>query len=176
MDFTELKNFLLEKANYEDKQWREIKAICDIRQGAYSASASAEKEVAVEVGDEWTRMFYGRLTEVLLYNEKIAMAPLGVLKRMQPKQYANVRKIAALLHDLSLEWNPSKVRGRNFTVGVMHLYCKLTVQYLRDCSVPISAKAVLQHGDKFVGLVNRSFPGYVKSGLIHLVVLGKNAA
>jgi len=171
MDFIDTKNFLL-GAGFDNKQWRELKAICEIRQGNYSAKASASQQAEIDVGDEYCRLFYDRLTDILLNHEKIGVAPLGVLKKMQPKQFAMVGKVAAFLYQLSCEWNPTKVRGRNFAIGVFHLYVKLTVEYLRECRVPVSAKAVLQHPDKFVGLVDKAFPSYVKHGLIHVVVLG----
>jgi len=172
MDFLQTKTFLLE-AGFDNKQWRELQAICEIRQGSYSAKSTALQQIEVEVGDEYSRLFYDRLVDVLLHHEKIAVAPLSVLRKAQPKQYAMVKKTAAFLYRLACEWNPSKVRGRNFAIGVFHLYVKLTAQYLKDCGVPVSAKAVLQHSDKFVGLVDKAFPSYVKHGLIHLVVLGE---
>jgi len=171
MDFVETKTQLLE-ASFDSKQWRELQAICEIQQGNYSAKATGQQMTEVDVGDEYMRLFYGRLLDILLHQEKTAAAPLGVLRKAAPKQYALVKKCAATLYQTSCEWNPTRTRGRNFTVGVFHMYVKLTISYLKDCGVPVSAKAVLQHLDKFVGLVDKAYPGYVKSGLIHVVILG----
>ncbi len=171
MNFGKLKQDLL-NASFEDKQWRELKAICDIRQGNYSAKQGAETEVKAFLSKDYTDLFYDRLTNILLNECKVAVAPLGVLRRMQPKQYKLVKQAAVDLYVIACEWNPTKVRGRNFAIGIFHLYVKLVVEYLRDCKVPLSVKTCLQHTDKFVGLVDRAFPGYVAGGLIHIVVLG----
>jgi hypothetical protein len=171
MDFLQTKTFLIE-AGFKPKEWRELQAICEIQQGNYSAKATGKQMLEVDVGDEYMRLFYDRLKDLLLGQEKTSVAPLHVLRKAQPRQYALVKKCAAELYKIACEWNGSRVRHRNFTIGVFHMYVKLTIQYLKDCSVPVSAKAVLQHSDKFIGLVDRSYPGYVKSGAMHIVILG----
>jgi len=175
MDFDKLKAELLD-INLTDVQWRELKAICDIRQGNYSAKAAAQTENTAFLSKDYTDLFYDRLTDVLLHQTKVGVAPLHVLRKAQPAQAKQAVRVANDLYAIACEWNPNKVRGRNFAIGVFHLYVKLTVQYLQDCKIPVSAKACLQHVDKFVGLVDRAYPGYVKSGLIHIVVLGEKQA
>jgi len=172
MQFEELKTNLMAAA-YTDKEWREVKAIADIRMGNYSAKQAAEATTLPIIKD-YVGLFYDRLTVVLLDQCKIAVAPLHVLNAAMPKQYKMVQKISAELYALACEWNPSRVRNRNFAIGVFHLYVKLVVGYLRDCQVPVSVKTCLQHSDKFVGLVDKAYPGYVVSGTIALVVLGPN--
>lgn len=176
MNFNETKAFLME-AGFTPKQWRELGAICEIRQGNYTAVQSrrgAEME-DVQVDEEHVRLFYERLTNILLNQEKLGVAPLNVLRKAQPAIYANVKKVASYLYKLSAEWNEEGDRQRNFSIGVYHLYAQLVVAYLKDCRVPISAKAVLQHQDKFIGLVDRAYPGYVEGGLMRLIVLGEAA-
>lgn len=172
MNFEELKAMLLD-ATYTDKQWRELKAIADIRMGNYSAKAAAE-QTTLNLGKDYTQLFYSRLENILTNDYQIKMMPFNVVKSTQRSQYKNIEKCAAELYEIACEWNPSKIRNRNFTIGVYHLYSKLVPAYLKDCKVPVSAKACLQHVDKFVGLVDRAFPGYVAGGLIGIVILGSN--
>lgn len=171
MEFDKLKIFLMQAA-FSDKQWREVRAVADIRLGNFSRREAALKDLCEDQPTVWTQLFYQRLRQYLQMECKINTAPLAVLKTTSAKQYKAVLSMADFLYATAADWNTDKRMQRNFVVGVYHLYCELTVQYLKKCSVPVSLKSVLQHADKFVGLVDESFPGYVASGTIRIVILG----
>ncbi len=171
MDFVGTKAFLMQ-AEFTDKQFREIRAIADIRLGNFSAREANLKELSKDGPSIWAELFYSRVRKYLETECKISTAPLAVLKTTSPKNYQAVKAAALELYSVASDWNTDKTMQRNFVVGVYHLYIKLTVQYLRNCRVPISLKTALQHRDKFVGLVDESFPDYVRSGMIRIVILG----
>jgi len=174
MTFDELKQFLME-AEYTDKQWREVRAIGDIRMGSFSSKEASLKDLG-EVGQEYTNLLYDQLKNYLATQCKIAAPPLSILRKSKPTVYKAVVDAANFLYAISEEWNPDHVLRRNFVVSVYYLYSKLVVQYLRDCRVPVSVKTALQHTDKFVGLVDKAYPDYVKNGMIKMVILGPSKA
>lgn len=171
MEFDKLKIFLME-AEFSDKQFREIRAIADIRLGNFSAREANLKDLEGDGPTLWAELFYKRLRNYLHTQCKISTTPLAVLKTTSVKQYKAVLSMSDFLYSVATDWNTDKKMQRNFVVGVYHLYCELTVQYLQKCGVPVSLKSVLQHADKFVGLVDASFPGYVAAGTIRIVILG----
>lgn len=173
MEYGEIKGFLME-AEFGMKQWQELKAICEIRMGNYSAQQAAKNQDKVAVSDQYTVLLYDRVVDIFQH-EKISVAPYSVLKSVDAKTAKAVNTTATKLYQLACKWNSSKARQRNFTVGVFHMFVKLTISYLRDCRVPVSVKTVFQNADKFEGLVDRAFPGYVQAGLMNLAILGETA-
>lgn len=170
MNFEELKSFLMQ-AEYSDKQFREIKAIAEIRLGNLSSREASLKELG-EVGPTYTQAFYNQLQQYLENHCKIAAPPLSVVKKQSPKTYGNVVQCANQLYAVAEDWNTVKTMRRNFVTGVYYLYSKLIVDYLRTVKVPVSVKTAVQHSDKFIGLVDNAYPGYVSGGMIDMVILG----
>lgn len=169
--FDELKRALME-ASFTAKQWKELSALCEIRQGNFTAKQTVESQHDFDPGTEHVRLFYERLKTYLLDKKLCSVAPLNVLQQSQPQQYSQVKKLAGQLAECASEWNTDNTRQRNFSIGIYHLYVQLVVEYLQGARVPISVKAVLQHGDKFAGLVDRAYPDYIKAGLMPLIVFG----
>lgn len=174
LEYQKLREALLQGA-YTDAQFKEVKAISDIRLGNFSAQESASREVNPEItSDTYAILFLGILANVLKLEADINLLPYSKLKSIQPKVHKQVVEVAYELFKISEQWNPDKARSRNFAIGVFHLYCKLVVAYLQKCHVPVSLKTCLQHVDKFPGMVDDAFPGYVKSGAIHMVIMRRN--
>lgn len=174
MVFEELKRFLME-AEYSDKQWREVRAIADIRMGNFSSREASLKDLG-EVGQEYTNLLYAQLKNYLEVECKIAAPPLSILRKSKPSVYKAVVDAANFLYSVSEDWNTDGTLRRNFVVSVYYLYSKLVVKYLRDVRVPVSVKTALQHTDKFIGLVDQAYPDYVKNGMIKMVILGPSKA
>lgn len=170
MNFAELKSFLMQ-ADYTDKEFREIRAIAEIRLGNFSSREAALKEVG-NVGEEYVTLFYSQLRNYLESDCGIATPPLSILRKSKPGVYRAIVLATNFLYGVSEDWNKDRIVQRNFVVGVYYLYAKLVVQYLREVRVPVSVKTILQHTDKFIGLVDNSYPGYVTGGLIKMVILG----
>ena len=124
----------------------------------------------------YTQLFYDQLRKYLETHCKISTMPLSVLRSTNPKLYTDVLNAATFLYAVAEDWNVDRILQRNFVVGVYFLYSKLTVSYLQDCTVPVSVKTVLQHTEKFVGLVDKAYPDYVKNDFIKLVILGPTKA
>lgn len=175
MEFDELKTFLMQ-AQYTDKQLREIKAIADIRLGNFSSREASLRELGKGSSMIYTQLFYDQLRKYLGDHCKISTMPLSVLRSTNPKLYKDVSTAATFLYSVAEDWNVDKIMQRNFVVGVYFLYDKLVVSYLQDCTIPVSVKTALQHTDKFVGLVDKAYPDYVKNGLIKMVILGPSKA
>lgn len=169
MKFKELSEILMTE-EFSEKELKQIQAIADIRLGNFSAEQAA---LSNTVSDTYVLMFYDRLKFLLARECDIHILPLHVIRKRQQKIYKEIEKAATFLYAISERWNPDKSRTRNFAIGVFHLYCKLVIRYLREVNVPISLKTSLQHTDKFIGLVDMSFPGYVESGMIKMVILGE---
>ncbi len=170
MNFAELKSFLLE-AEYTDKEFREVKAIAEIRLGNFSSREAALKEVG-NIGEEYVLLFYSQLRNYLQAECAIATPPLSIIRKSKPTVYRAAVLATNFLYGVSQDWNKDRVVQRTFVVAVFYLYAKLVVQYLREVRVPVSVKTILQHTDKFVGLVDQSYPGYVQAGLLKMVILG----
>ena len=170
MNFAELKAFLMQ-ADYTDKEFREVSAIAEIRLGNFSSREAALKEVG-NVGEEYVTLFYSQLRNYLESECAIATPPLSILRKSKPGVYRAAVLATNFLYGVSEDWNKDRIVQRNFVVGVFYLYAKLVVQYLRDVRVPVSVKTILQHTDKFIGLVDNSYPGYVMGGMIKMVILG----
>ena len=178
MKFQELSEVLM-SGEFTEKELKQIKAMADIRLGNFSSKEAASKELNKNLSEtSHTNLFYDRLQNVLKTECKIATMPLSVLKKRLPKLHAKVVHAANSLYATAEEWNPdkTKIRSRNFAIGVFHLYCKLVVSYLQEIKVPVSLKTSLDHVDKFVGMVDNSFPGYVDAGMIHIVILREKFA
>ena len=129
--------------------------------------------MAGSASEIYISLFHDRLKNVLMQQCDIQILPILVIKKRQPKIYQDIKKVTSFLYIISERWNTDKSRTRNFTIGVFHLYCKLVVGYLRQNRVPVSLKTSLQHTEKFVGLVDLAFPGYVENGVIKIVILGE---
>ena len=171
MEYLKLKEVVLTGA-FSDAQFKELKAICDIRLGNFSAKESAASGINKEISDTYPMLFHDRLKNTLKTDCDINILPYSKLKALQPKMYRQLSLVATELFAISERWNTDKGRTRNFAIGTFHLYAELTVQYLRDRNVPVSLKTMLQHVDKFPGMVDVAFPGYVESNCITMVILG----
>ncbi len=173
MAFGDAKKFLME-AEYTDSQFRELKAITEIRLGNFSAAESSSKETKepLELMPAYTQAFYDQLRGYLKDQCMIATPPLNVLRVRSPKVYTNVVQCANTLYAVAESWNTSKTMRRNYVTGVYHLYAKLVVEYLKSAKVPVSATTAVQHSDKFEGLVDLAYPGYTEGKMMDVVILG----
>ncbi len=172
MTFDELKKFLME-AEYTDSQFKELKAITEIQLGNFSAQQEPAKEK--EMLPVYTEAFYNQLRQYLEMKCHINTPPIRILKGRQPKVYANVVKCANALYVVAEDWNTARTMRRAYVTAVYHLYIKLAIQYLKDSKVPVSATTLVQHSDKFVGLADQAYPGYVDGGMMNVILLGRKA-
>jgi hypothetical protein len=168
MDFKQLQEFLMSE-EFTDKELDKLNAIIGIRRGKAAVSEAVGK-LGKNPPDAYVDLFYSRLANVLTQEISLRVSPPNVLRNTSPKIYRMMTAASAQLYSISQDWNPSGVRGRNFTIGVYHLYCRLVVEYLRKNNIPVALKTCLQHTDKFLGMVDDSFPGYIKAGTIRLVI------
>ena len=172
MKFKELSEILMTE-EFSEKELKQIQAIADVRLGNFSARQDALNEAQGTISDTYVLLFYDRLKTILESECDLHILPLHVIRKRQQKVYKEIEKATAFLYSVSERWNLDKSRTRNFAIGIFNLYCKLVIEYLRQIKVPISLKTSLQHTDKFVGLVDMAFPGYVESGMIKVVILGE---
>lgn len=174
MNFDGIKLQLLE-SGFTDKEFRELKAICDVRLGNFSDRASVLSELGSKSKstEAYTVAFYNQIKIHLELRCKIPAVPLSLLRKTSPRVYSDVVKCASALFTIAQDWNPSERQlRRNFVAGVYHLYARLIVDYLQRVKVPVSVKTVVQHADKFVGIVDQAYPGYITGGAINMVVVG----
>lgn len=171
MEYPKLKEIVM-TGSFTDPQFKELKAICDIRLGNFSAKESALKEMDKNESDTYPLLFHGRLKNILQNECDLSILPYHKLKTISPKVHRDLCRVANELFATAERWNSDKARTRNFAIGIFHLYAELVVNYLKKSRVPVSLKTSLQHVDKFAGLVDDAFPGYVESGCISMVVLG----
>jgi hypothetical protein len=171
MEFKEVLEILMSQ-DFSEKELKQLQAITDIRLGNFSAR---ESKVNGSISDSYVGLFHDRLKVYLSRECDIDIPPIHIIKKVTKKTYNEMEKAASFLYGISESWNVDKSRTRNFAIGVFHLYCQLTVGYLRQTRVPISLKSVLQHTDKFQGLVDMAFPGYVESRMIKIIILGEKA-
>jgi len=53
------------------------------------------------------------------------------------------------------------------------LYARLVLQRLLESKIPITSKSILNYYAAFPSILDAAFPGYLKSGLLHLVFEGQ---
>ena len=170
MEYEKLKELILTES-FTDKQFTELKTICDIRLGNFSARAGVVKEMEVSISDTYPRLFHEMLSNALRVECSLAISPYHKLKPLLPKIHRQLVSCATDLFAMSEKWNPNKKNTRRFAIGIFHLYSDLVINYLRDCRVPVSLKTSLQHAEKFTGMVDKAFPNYIESGAIRMVIL-----
>ena len=167
MTFEELKNEML-LAEFKDSEFKQLRAICDIRLGnttGVNLTALDRKLPA------YTQTFYDQLSQ-LLRPLRIHTPPLAVLKKTKPKAYADTVSCANVLFAVAEDWNQASTMRRPFVTGVYRLYCKLVIDYLKYLKIPVSITTAVKHSDKFVGLVDNAYPGYVEGGMVNMLLLG----
>lgn len=170
MEYPKLKEILMEQS-FTDSQFKEVKAICDIRLGNFSAKEAEQKGFQKSESDTYPMLFHSQLANILEQECDIRILPYHKLKAVQPKVHRMLVNAAMELYAISERWVQDKSKTRKFAVGVFFLYSELVVGYLRDCRVPVSLRTTLQHVDKFEGMVDKAFPGYLSSGAISAVIL-----
>ncbi len=174
MNFTEIKKQLM-TMELSTVQLKEIKAVADIRLGNFSAREGALKYLG-EIPSDYADLFYRQIQSIFSNDLKISLPALAITRKQFPTNGKMVNKVAAEIYAVAVDWNTERTVKKTYVVSVFNLYARLVIAYLQECKVPTSLKTVLQHSDKFIGLVERAFPGYVEAGLISVVLKHKSTS
>ena len=100
--------------------------------------------------------------------------PLIVL-RASTKYRSTLSKLYKAVSGLN-DWSSSAL-GRKLSrpekLTMYSLACELTCDYLNKINVPINLKTIVNCYERFPSLIQAAFPGYIESGLLHIVLKSK---
>lgn len=88
------------------------------------------------------------------------------------KAYDQVNSVV----DVLLESNKATLSGTStkvMRVRLFGLFAEVAIQHLKANNIPISFRQVLSQSGRFLGLLDFFFPGYTKSGNLHLILKAK---
>jgi len=115
-------------------------------------------------------LFYYTLTEKLSYKICSSYPPLPILKKRSPKVFKKFIQVVDEFHD----WIKLAFAGTTVTrLQKRKLYSiatDLVVTRVEDSPIPLSFKTALNFFTDFPGLFDKSFPGYIESGMLGLLL------
>lgn len=165
--FSEVKRLVV-NAPFTEIELKELKTIVDIRLGNIHPSERLDPS---EIPSR-ASLFYSELTKFLRYNHKIEIIPLEVCKKRNMRIYNDVVAVEESIFSYATDNMPNKLTRRQL-MGFYRLYCSLISKYVIQCKIPVAAQTILQHKDKFPGLIDRAFPRYAECGILHIAIAGK---
>lgn len=113
-------------------------------------------------------IFYETLCEEVKLYTGIEGMPLHSFKRSNRKGYNKLCEMVTLMEAWAANVDAdvkTRLKKRNFYATM----AMLVSSFLDDLNVPISVKTLLNSFEKFPGLIDKAFPGYVRSGLIRTI-------
>ncbi len=121
-----------------------------------------------------TELFLMVLGEVLKNRFNGSVPPIAVLRAS--RKYRNtLLKLYKAVAGLN-EWAETVLGSKLNRLEKLKLYnitADLICDYLYKINIPINLKTVVNCSDRLPSLIDRAFPGYVKSGLFHIVLKAK---
>jgi len=121
----------------------------------------------------WDELFY-RVIESILETELHQKIPSLVL--LKKKKTKHIYKLVKDTREYIDTWAKSVIKRRITRpeiIKIYKMYVDLVVQYLIDCKVPISLRTILLQHDKFPGIFDRAFPGYIVTNNFLLILNSK---
>lgn len=118
-------------------------------------------------------LFHTNLTKYLLAATGKRPLQLEMLKSTNHSLFMQIVNVRETL-DGHLEHWVSKKHRKNSQSKFYVLYCEVIGEYIiNNTEAPLSLKTMVNMIDSFPGILDRAFPGYVNSGLLHLVFKDK---
>ena len=127
----------------------------------YTKSAIAESPEVL--------LFFSTLCEEVTMFSSFENPPLVVFKGRDKKSYGKVIESVSMIQTWANAVD-ADVQTRLKKRNLYAMLAMLVSSYLNDIGVPITLKTLLNSFHKFPSLVDKAFPGYVESGLIHMVL------
>lgn len=115
-----------------------------------------------------TEMMWSALTDVFRERAKQQVSPYHVVKK--GKLVVELRRAVDHIDLLLNEWLAPQRAQTVERFAFYKLFARLTFDWLRRANVPPSPTSLCRNADKFAGLVDNAFPGYVQAGQARLIV------
>jgi hypothetical protein len=143
----------------------EIKARIGIRQQMGGATASADNASGIEIGKLETDIDLV-LSEIAshMLDEGLEFASVPQLKRMN-----NFRSFADKVPPTMVYFRKA-TRNRVKLRALIRMSIKLLYKDMQRMQISASTRTMLNHWHRIPSVINRSFPGYAKAGLLGLLV------
>jgi len=116
-------------------------------------------------------IFYTYLCKELQKHTRQKQQAITILKAKNKKLYKQLKQITELLNDFAFD---NDVREKRDIYNLYQIACELICENIVDMGIPLSFKAFLNHIDLFPGLLNKAYPGYLKSGLLKFLLNARN--
>jgi hypothetical protein len=117
--------------------------------------------------------FYTSLGEYFEEEYSKKLLPLTILKAKVDKTlYKNITTFCEEIDD----WLDSVLKRSVHLHERMRIYqitIELIGKYIIDCKGVVSVKRIVDSRDNFPGVIEKAFPGYIKSGLVDLILNAK---
>lgn len=158
--------------NMSDAQLSKLSFLISQRISTKSTVLSGGVSIAPQ-SDADLNLFYKAVVQGL--PDAAAWPPsVNFLKLRSKSTYKSVRKaydqVSAVTEVLLNDNKNNKVSKKVLKVKLFRLFSSIAIQNLNAANVPISLRQVLSQSSRFIGLLDHSFPGYVKTGNLHLII------
>lgn len=139
------------------------------------AAEEAPKKEKAHVVHQHDASFYDALQQLLIRTQGVTSTPF---KAFKASAYYRDFKVAFDNLDrwLSKNCNDQSI-SRLQREGFYDLYATLMRENLEQCSIPVTLRSLIISYNNFPAVFERSFPGYIQSGLFRTVIerLGTHA-
>lgn len=133
--------------------------------GATPAPQKTESEKVTEsskVG-KYENLLYDNIAQLLSSKYQINLPPFKLFSNSN--NHAQFSKVSLSLNEyLSSLITDRAIRLEERSM-FYHLYAKLVTDDLEDIGAPVSVKSIVNGFERFPGLLDRAFPGYIRNGL-----------
>lgn len=154
--------------NMSVKELKELKA-----KVSFLLDNKATKEINIK-HEGYVQLFLDVLDNSLQKRLLKKVPPLAIL-RASSKHRNTLLKLYKAVGSLN-DWSDT-VLGRKLNrperLTMYNLACELTCDYLSNINVPINLPTIINCYEKFPSLIQKAFPGYIESGLLHIVLQAK---
>lgn len=121
-------------------------------------------------GDQELEMLYSYIANSIYRYTKHHIQPFYILRTKNRKLFNELKDVMDMLLEFAQENNLSEKKELFI---LFQLYSDLICEYLQEIGVPIHLKTVVQSSEQFPGLLNKAYPGYLKSGLLKFLIQAK---
>lgn len=118
-------------------------------------------------------LFHSKLFEYLLAATGTRIVKLEILKNANNSLFMKIVDVRETIDEHFKNWIPKKYR-KDSRAKFYSLYFEVMGDHIiNNTRRSLSIKTMVQFIDDFPGVLDRAFPGYIRSGLLYLVLKDK---
>lgn len=133
------------------------------------------KPVEVGIKQEGYVQLFLDVLDTSLQRRLLKKVPPLVVLRASTKYRSILSKLYKAVSCLN-DWSESALNRRLNRPEKLTMYSlasELTCDYLNRIGVPINLKTIINCYERFPSLIQSAFPGYIESGLLHIILNSK---